>query len=124
MPQAIILDTLKKLSALPAVSICCLIKKDGDIIASVGDIGSLQIETFGIMSATIYGAATTANEELDKQLPENIVIEDDDGGTIIKAVDKQHFLVLRTDEKGEFDESIEKLEEAKKALMEEWSEMQ
>lgn len=124
MPQAVILDTLKHLSALPTVSICCLIKKDGEIIASVGDISSLQIETFGIMSATIYGAATTANEQLDKKLPENIIIEDEGGGIIIKAVDKQHFLVIRAEDKDDFDKDIARLDEARKTLLKKWSEVQ
>ncbi len=119
MSKALILDTLKTLAAAQDVDIVCLVRKSGDLIASAGNVAALQLETFGIMSATIYGAANTANEHLGKEPPERIVIRSSDGDTVITGVTRMAILVLRT--KGgenfskilnDIDKTVEMLQEA------------
>lgn len=120
MPNAVVLDTLKRLGATPEIDIVCLTKKDGNIIASAGEVDGLQLETFGIMSATIYGAANTANEHLQKEKPQRIVIRAEDGDTVISKVDRAHILVLRTHTRENFGGVLKKMDETIEQLRENW----
>ncbi len=97
MSKAVVLDTIKKLGSLDDIDICILVRKNGDIVTSAGHDVFLSLETFGIMSATIYGAAQTANEQLDKDIPDRILIRSNDGDTIIKGVNKDYVLVIRSE---------------------------
>ncbi len=119
MSKAVILDTLKMLGATPDVEIVCLIRKSGDLIASAGDVAARQLETFGIMSATIYGAANTANQHLDKKEPERIVIRNADGDTVITGAGDRTILVLRTKGRDNFSTILKKIDEAIVTLVEE-----
>ncbi len=96
-----VLNILKKLGETEGIDLVCLVRKNGDVFGSTGSINARQIESFGIMSATIYGAAKTANEQLKKEKPENIVINGQDGETIISKVDASHILVVRTQQVGD-----------------------
>lgn len=109
MARAFILDVLKKLGATSGVEICFLVKKDGDIVATAGEDVFVELETFGIMSATIFGAANTANEQMDKEKPSRVVIRSDDGDTVIKEVDDNHLLVIRTRGSENFDIALKNL---------------
>ncbi|MFO8109694.1 MAG: roadblock/LC7 domain-containing protein [Thermoplasmata archaeon] len=96
MSAEAVLSALKGLESIPEVELCMLLRKNGDIVLSAGNVGSLSLETFGIMTATIYGAANTANEHLNKSKPNRIVIRSNDGDTLIKDVDSKYVLVIRT----------------------------
>ncbi len=99
-----VLNTLKDLGETRGIEVACLVRKNGDVFGSTGDINARELESFGIMSATIYGAANTANEHLKKEKPVNIVIKGGDGSTIISKVDTFHILVIRTKSDVDFDE--------------------
>ncbi|GEM_PF-1830647 len=120
MSMRVVLDSLKKLESKPEIELCLLTRKNGDIVASVGDVGSLSIETFGIMAATIYGAANTANEHLNKQRPNRIVMRASDGDTVIKKVDGQHILILRTHTRNNFVSVLGSMDETVDHLLEHW----
>lgn len=120
MSRAFMLDTLKELGSIPEVAICFLIRKNGDILASAGDASSVQLETFGLMSATIYGAAKTANEHLNKKAPDRIVIRAEDGDTVLKRVDDGHIMVLRTNVRENFGSVLKQMDEAVEDLVENW----
>ncbi len=119
MSKALILDTLKTLGASPDVEIVCLITKSGDIIGSAGNVSSVQLETFGIMSATIYGAANTANQHLNKKKPERIVIRNTDGDTVITGAGARSILVLRTNEGRNFSTVLKRIDDAIEVLVNE-----
>ncbi len=120
MSIAVVLDAMKKLEGMPEVELCMLTRKNGDIVASVGNVGSLSLETFGIMAATIYGAANTANEHLKKQKPNRIVMRSNDGDTVIKKMDSQHIMVLRTHTRENFAEVLATMDETVDFLLENW----
>lgn len=97
-----LVDSLKYINSNPNVEISCLVKTNGDVLASVGQSDTLKLETFGIMSATIFGAATTSNEQLNKNKPEQISIQSLDGSTMIFNLLEKYLLVVRA--KDGFDE--------------------
>ncbi len=112
MNKAVVLDTVKKLGSLKDIDISILVKKNGDIIASAGHDVFISLETFGIMSATIFGAANTANEHLDKENPDRIVIRSKDGDTVIKGVDNDYILVIRSKKTKNFKKILRNMDKA------------
>jgi len=116
MDKAIVLDTIKKLGALEDIDISLLVRKNGEIVASAGHDVFISLETFGIMSATIFGAANTANEHLDKEKPKKIIIRSKDGDIIIEAVDKDFILVIRSKRTKEIKKIIKNMDKAIKHL--------
>ncbi len=97
-----LVKSLKEINTHPDVEISCLVKTNGDVLASVGQSDTLKLETFGIMSATIFGAATTSSEQLNKNKPEQISIQSSDGYTMIFNLLEKYLLVVRT--KSDYDE--------------------
>ncbi|MFW5898463.1 MAG: roadblock/LC7 domain-containing protein [Candidatus Saliniplasma sp.] len=112
MNKAVVLDTIKKLGSLDDIDISILVKKNGDIIASAGHDVFISLETFGIMSATIFGAANTANEHLDKEKPDRIVIRSKDGDTVIRGVDNDYILVIRSKRTKNFKKILRNMDKA------------
>ncbi len=112
MSKAFVLDMIKKLSSLNGIDISLLIKKNGDIIASSGNDGYTSLEPFGIMSATIFGAANTANDHLNKETPEIIILKSSDGDTIIKEVGNDFILVIRSEIADETERYIKNMDKA------------
>lgn len=96
MNKNLLIDSLNNINSDPEVEISCLVKTNGDVIGSVGQSDTLKLETFGIMSATIFGAATTSNEQLGKKEPEQIDILSSDGSTIIFNLSEKYLIVVRT----------------------------
>ena len=96
------IGALRGLENVPEIELGLLIRKNGDIVASVGDLVGYNLESFGIMTATIYGAANTANEHLDKKEASRIVIRGSDGDTLVKNVDSKNILVIRTKKSHDF----------------------
>ncbi|MGM0405992.1 MAG: roadblock/LC7 domain-containing protein [Thermoplasmatota archaeon] len=112
MNKAVVLDTVKKLGSLKDIDISILVKKNGDIITSAGHDVFISLETFGIMSATIFGAANTANEHLDKEKPDRIVIRSNDGDTVIKGVNHDYILVIRSKKTKNFKKILKNMDKA------------
>jgi predicted regulator of Ras-like GTPase activity (Roadblock/LC7/MglB family) len=69
-----------------------LISRDGRVLLACLPEGA-YIETFGVMCATIFGAAAAANVELHRTPPVRIVIEGDDVRTLIVRTDGNALLV-------------------------------
>ena len=121
MVRAVILDTLKKLTNNDEIEVCYFLRKNGDILGTAGKDEFRQIETFGIMCATIFGAANTANEQLKKDRPNRIVIRSADGDTVIKGVMDDFILALRTHERENFGMILKKMDNAIEHIEENWS---
>ena len=70
-----------------------IVSRDGLIVASKMPPG-VFVETFGIMCATILGAAITANTEVKASAPNKILIDSGDLLTYIMAAGRRSLLVL------------------------------
>ena len=77
-----------------------LVSRDGLVLYADVPAGGYT-ETFAIMCATILGAAATANTELNRSPPEQIVIEGNDSKTIIVGSGKKALLVAVVDQSAE-----------------------
>ncbi len=75
------------------VSGVALIGRDGMIQYSELPVG-VHEETFGIMMATIVGAAKTANMELSMGSPKKIVIDSPDGVIVTSAAGKKNIITI------------------------------
>ncbi len=69
-----------------------LIARSGEVLYADVPAG-VSAETFAIMCATIFGAAATADSELNRHLPERILIEGNDSMTVIVGRGDQALLV-------------------------------
>ena len=86
-------EILRELKKAGGVEASAVVSRDGILMAS--DIpDDVHGETFAIMSATMLGAAITANSELRKKLPERIIVESDDGRTIVAGAGEKSLLVV------------------------------
>jgi len=85
-----VISELRKAAKLEAVAI---VSRDGILIAA--DIPpEVHGETFAIMSATMLGAAITANSELGMNMPSMVTVGSDDGTTIVAGAGMNSLLVL------------------------------
>jgi predicted regulator of Ras-like GTPase activity (Roadblock/LC7/MglB family) len=69
-----------------------LLSRDGTVLYA--DVpGNGWVETFGLLCATAFGAATTANAELGRGPPERIVVSGPDATAVYVAVGRNAVLV-------------------------------
>ncbi len=120
MSKTDVLNILKNIGDAAGIELVCLVRRNGDTLGSAGDITARQLESFGIMSATIYGAANTANEQLGKQRPEWIIIKGKDGNTVISKVDEYHVLVVRVAPDKEMEHILQDIDRFIVSLNDEW----
>lgn len=85
-----VLSDLKKTGKIDATAI---VSRDG-ILVGAEIPPEVHGETFAIMSATMLGAAITANSELNKNMPTKVVVESDDGITIVAGAGINSILVV------------------------------
>jgi predicted regulator of Ras-like GTPase activity (Roadblock/LC7/MglB family) len=85
-----ILQEIKKLEGVDATAV---VSRDG-ILVGAEIPPEVHGETFAIMSATMLGAAITANSELNKNMPSKVVVESDDGMTIVAGAGINSILVV------------------------------
>ncbi|MFO8110080.1 MAG: roadblock/LC7 domain-containing protein [Thermoplasmata archaeon] len=70
-----------------------LVSRDGMVHYS--DLpGNVHEETFGIMVATLVGAAKTANTELDMSSPSKIIIDSVEGRVVTSSIGKDHIITV------------------------------
>jgi predicted regulator of Ras-like GTPase activity (Roadblock/LC7/MglB family) len=88
-------EILRELKKVGGIEASAVVSRDGILMAS--DIpDDVHGETFAIMSATMLGAAITANSELRKKLPERIIVESGDGRTVVAGAGEKSLLVVST----------------------------
>lgn len=120
MTREDVVNMLEKFGRTKEVELCLLIEKNGDIIESGGEDVFYHLETISMMAATIYGAANTANKQLEKEPPEDILIGAEDGHTIVKSVDNNRILVVRTENKEDIEKVKKHLKIAKNYILKHW----
>lgn len=74
-----------------------VVDKEGEIIASKLP-GQVHEETFGIMSATVIGASSSANSELDRGSIEIAILHSDEGKIVLANTKVELILGLVTEE--------------------------
>jgi predicted regulator of Ras-like GTPase activity (Roadblock/LC7/MglB family) len=85
------------------------VSRDGLIIA--GDIpDDVSSETFGIMCATLLGAACTANSELKTSPPVGVVVESEDSIMILVGAGRKALIVAAMPHETDCDAARKKLE--------------
>ncbi|MCD4843492.1 MAG: roadblock/LC7 domain-containing protein [Methanosarcinales archaeon] len=92
-----VLTDLKKVGGIEAAAIA---SRDGILLKSIMPMEQYA-ETFAAMSATMLGAAETAVTELDKGIPDRVIVESEHGKLItIGAGPKALLVVLTTQNAG------------------------
>ncbi len=91
-PSAAVMDLKARIAAIAT----SLISRDGLVLGAALQPG-MYADVFGVMCATIFGAAATANSELGRALPERIVISGDDSTLIIMPSGGKAILVVVLD---------------------------
>ena len=77
-----------------------------------GDIpDDVSGETFGIMCATLLGAASTAHSELKVSTPQGVVVEGDDAMMILVGAGRKALIVAAMPREVDCDAARKKLEE-------------
>ena len=108
---------LSDLKAIGGVEACAAISRDGLLISAI-----IQKEQFAdslaAMSATILGAAETATTQLEKGVPNRVVVETDHGILIVVGAGPKALLILQASPKAglglillELDKAARKLKE-------------
>ncbi|MDY6864361.1 MAG: roadblock/LC7 domain-containing protein [Halobacteriota archaeon] len=84
-----LLDDLKRVGNIEASAV---VSRDGLLMAS--DIpGGVHAETFAAMNATMMGAAETAISELNKGIPDRVIIESKEAKVIVTGAGQKALLV-------------------------------
>lgn len=92
MAMANVSSVLRDLKARVAAEAAALVSRDGMVLFA--DLpGNAFVETFAIMCATMMGAAATAHDELGRATPRSIVVESDDGFTVIADAGPKAILI-------------------------------
>lgn len=99
---------IKKLKDDLQAHACALVSRDGLVLSAEVPNG-VYTETFAIMCATILGAAATANTELSRAPPEQIVVEGADSKTLIVGSGKKALLVAVVGHEADTHNSLKEL---------------
>jgi predicted regulator of Ras-like GTPase activity (Roadblock/LC7/MglB family) len=87
-----------------------VISRDGLVIA--GDVPEgVSMETFGIMCATLLGAASTAHSELRVGTPQHVIVESEDTKMILVGAGRKALIVAVVGRKGDVSQVLKKLDE-------------
>ena len=87
-----------------------VVSRDGLVIASDVPEG-VSMETFGIMCATLLGAACTAHSELRVSSPQHIIVESEDTKMILVGAGRKALIVAVIGRKGDVAQVLKKLDE-------------
>lgn len=87
-----------------------VVSRDGLVIAADVPEG-VSMETFGIMCATLLGAASTAHSELRVGTPQHIVVDAEDTKMILVGAGRKALIVAVIGRKGDPGQAVKKLDE-------------
>jgi predicted regulator of Ras-like GTPase activity (Roadblock/LC7/MglB family) len=86
---------LSDLNNLGNIEASAIISRDGLLIK--GNIPEgVKAETFAAMAATMLGAAETATSELDKGLPNRVIVESENGKLVCMGTGPKGLLIILT----------------------------
>ncbi|OGS56308.1 MAG: hypothetical protein A3K60_07630 [Euryarchaeota archaeon RBG_19FT_COMBO_56_21] len=87
-----------------------VVSRDGLVIAADVPEG-VSMETFGIMCATLMGAASTAHSELRAGTPQRVIVESEDTKMVLVGAGRKALIVAVIGRKGDITQAIKKLDE-------------
>jgi len=87
-----------------------VISRDGLVIAADVPEG-VSMETFGIMCATLLGAASTAHSELRVGTPHHVIVEAEDTKMVLVGAGRKALIVAVIGRKGDTAAAMKKLDE-------------
>jgi predicted regulator of Ras-like GTPase activity (Roadblock/LC7/MglB family) len=88
-------EILSNLNNLGNIEASAVVSRDGLLINS-NIPGGVKAETFAAMAATMLGAAETATAELNKGLPNRVIIESKNGKLVCMGSGPKALLVVLT----------------------------
>lgn len=86
---------LSDLNSLGNIEASAVVSRDGLLIAA-NIPGGVLAETFAAMAATMLGAAETATTELNKGLPNRVIVESKNGRLVCMGTGSRGLLVVLT----------------------------
>ena len=92
-----------------------VISRDGLVIAADVPEG-VSMETFGIMCATLLGAASTANSELRIGTPIHVTVETEDAKMLVVGAGRRALIVTVIGRKSDPVATLKKLDEIAETL--------
>ncbi len=95
MVKPIMHNTLRRLKDKEGVDQCYLVSRRGKVLVGFGEINKTLEDTFGTLTATIYGASLQTNKILKEKFPRRILVEDIEGFMTIRHVDDHFFIVVK-----------------------------
>ncbi|GEM_PF-5141616 len=95
MVKPIVYNTIRQLASEDGIDMCYLVTKKGRVLVGIGDISKGLQDSFGTLTATIFGASVQTNKLLKEKFPRRILVEDMRGYMLLKFIDRDHFLVVR-----------------------------
>ena len=87
-----------------------VVSRDGLVIAADVPEG-VSMETFGIMCATLLGAASTAHSELRVSTPQRVIVESEDTRMVLVGAGRKALIVAVIGRKGDLSQAVKKLDE-------------
>ncbi len=87
-----------------------VVSRDGLVIAADVPEG-VSMETFGIMCATLLGAASTAHSELRIGTPGHVVVDSEDAKMIVVGAGRKALIVTVIGRKADTAAALKKLDE-------------
>lgn len=111
--KPVILNSMKKLSSSESIENCILMDRKGNIKIKSKNLEKDKASDFSTLIATILGTAIESNKVIETKFPKKISIEDVDGFTIIRVIDKNNILVVRAGSNSDIDNVLEEIETAR-----------
>ena len=87
-----------------------VVSRDGLVIAADVPEG-VSMDTFGIMCATLLGAASTAHSELRIGTPLHVIVDSEDAKMVVVGAGRKALIVTVVGRKGDVNVALKKLDE-------------
>ncbi len=113
-------SSLSRMIDVDNVIFTLVVDSSGEVVDSKGGLDKAKLRTYGAMCATMFGAAQKANEEIEIQKPDTLVLNDPAGKKYIKGLGRSYILVARTKRADNYDEILETIHKEGKYLAKEW----
>ncbi len=113
-------SSLSRMIDVDNVIFTLVIDSSGEVVDSKGGLDQAKLRTYGAMCATMFGAGRKANEEIDLDKPDTVVLNDPAGKNYIKGIGRSYILVARTKKADNYDEILREVHREGKFLAKEW----
>lgn len=112
--------SLSRMIDVDNVIFTLVVDSSGEVVGSKGGLDKAKLRTYGAMCATMFGAGKKANEEIEIQNPDTVVLNDPAGKNYIKGLGRSYILVARTKKADNYDEIMNEIHREGRFLAKEW----